>query len=160
LVPSPWSVITGQWLFQRRSFMPLFFALLFVPAFDYFEFVQSRHSLQLRWELLCLGVSLVGLTLRILTVAYITENSSGRHLSAPSADQLNTTGLYSLVRHPLYLGNSIIWLGVASMFHLWWLSAAFILLSFSYHRLIICAEPKMQYQMQHLRETGRSNGTK
>lgn len=130
----------GQWLFQHRYFMPFFFATLFIPGFDHFKLLQRHPLQQLHWELVCLGISLVGLSLRMMTVAFIAESSSGRELSTPQADHLNTTGLYSLVRHPLYIGNSVIWLGVASMMHLWWLSLAIMLISLFYHRLIICAE--------------------
>ncbi len=130
----------GQWLFQHRYFMPFFFATLFVPAFDHFKLLQRQPLQQLQWELLCLGISLLGLSIRMMTVAFIAESSSGRELSTPKAEHLNTTGIYSLVRHPLYIGNSVIWLGVASMMHLWWLSLAIMLISLLYHRLIICAE--------------------
>ena len=30
------------------------------------------------------------------------------------ADVLNSTGIYSMLRHPLYLGNYLIWIGVAT----------------------------------------------
>src|SRR4030095_3531295 len=28
------------------------------------------------------------------------------------AEQLNTSGIYSVVRHPLYLGNYLMWIGI------------------------------------------------
>lgn len=135
-----WQVIVGRWLFQHRSHMPLLFAALFIPALRNFEFLQDSHLSQLYWELFCLGVSLFGLAVRVMTVAFISEASSGRELSTPKAEHLNTTGIYSLVRHPLYLGNTIIWLGVASMMHIWWLSLSIMLISLLYHRLIVCSE--------------------
>jgi protein-S-isoprenylcysteine O-methyltransferase Ste14 len=140
LIKSGRQLAVGQWLFQHRCFMPAFFALLFIPALNHFQFPQNSHLLQIYWELVCLGISLLGLAVRVMTVAYISEPSSGRELSTPKAEHLNTTGIYSLVRHPLYIGNLIIWLGVVSMMRLWWLSLAIILLSLGYHRLIIGAE--------------------
>ena len=130
----------GFWLFRHRGYMPAFFAMLFLPASEHFRLLGINHQQQIQWELFCLGISMLGLTLRILTVAFISEASSGRERSRPQAEQLNTTGIYSLIRHPLYLGNSIIWLGVASTLHLWWLSFCFMLISLVYHRLIIYAE--------------------
>lgn len=41
------------------------------------------------------------------------KNTSGRNTKKQIADTLNTLGIYSIVRHPLYLGNYLIWLGIA-----------------------------------------------
>jgi len=135
-----WQVRAGRWLFRHRSYMPVLFAVLFLPAVESFKLNQHTSLPQLKWELVCLGISLLGLSVRVMTVAYISEPSSGRELSAPKAEQLNTTGSYSLVRNPLYVGNSIIWFGVSSMMQLWWLSLSILLISLLYYRLIICAE--------------------
>ncbi|HWR29852.1 MAG TPA: methyltransferase [Negativicutes bacterium] len=135
-----WQVRAGRWLFRHRSHMPVLFAVLFLPAVESFKLNQHSSLQQLKWELVCLGISLLGLAVRVMTVAYVSEASSGRELSAPKAEQLNTTGSYSLVRNPLYVGNSIIWLGVSSMMQLWWLSLSILLISLLYYRLIICAE--------------------
>jgi protein-S-isoprenylcysteine O-methyltransferase Ste14 len=135
-----WPLAVGRWLFRNRSHMPIVFATLFLPALGQFQFLRNSHSQQLYWELFCLGISLLGLMVRILTVAYIAEGSSGRELSTPKAEQLNTTGSYSLIRHPLYLGNSIIWLGIASMMHNGWLSLSIMLICLAHHRFIIIAE--------------------
>ena len=34
-----------------------------------------------------------------------TKNTSGRNTHDQVADSLNTSGIYSIVRHPLYVGN-------------------------------------------------------
>jgi len=68
--------------------------------------------LTLPGELIFLGVSILGETIRIFTVGYAPRNTSGRNtIAGQIADELNTSGIYSLVRHPLYLGNFFIWLG-------------------------------------------------
>lgn len=135
-----WKLLFGQWLFRRRGVMPAFFAIAFLPVLDSFQFIQNSHVRQLYWELGCLAISLFGLFIRVMTVAFVREGSSGRELSTPRADRLNTSGLYSVVRNPLYLGNMIVWLGIVSMLHQWWLSGSILLISYLYHRTIIVAE--------------------
>jgi protein-S-isoprenylcysteine O-methyltransferase Ste14 len=135
-----WTLNFGQWLFRHRSVMPAFFAVALLPALDSFQFIQNCHVRQVYWELGCLAISLSGLFVRCMTVAFIREGSSGRELSTPRADRLNTSGLYSVVRNPLYLGNMIIWFGIISMLHQWWLSGLILLISYIYHRTIIVAE--------------------
>lgn len=135
-----WKLKFGQWLFRHRGVMPAFFAVAFLPALDSFQFIQNCHARQIYWELGCLVISLFGLFIRGMTVAFIREGSSGRELSTPRADRLNISGLYSVVRNPLYLGNMIIWLGIVSMLHQWWLSGSILLISYLYHRTIIIAE--------------------
>ncbi len=135
-----WQVLTGRWLFRHRSHMPLLFAVIFLPALAQYKRMQYSFSQQLDWQLFCLCISLLGLAVRVMTVAYISETSSGRELSDPKAEYLNTTGSYSLVRNPLYVGNMVIWLGVASMLRFWWLSLTILLISLIYYRLIIFAE--------------------
>jgi protein-S-isoprenylcysteine O-methyltransferase Ste14 len=64
------------------------------------------------WEAICVAVSLVGLGIRIATVGHAPGGTSGRRtVGGPSALALNTSGMYSVVRHPLYLGNYFQWLG-------------------------------------------------
>ena len=54
---------------------------------------------------------------------------------------MNTTGIYSIVRHPLYLGNFVIWVGIV-LFTRSILLAAFCFLAFFiyYERIIIAEE--------------------
>lgn len=120
--------------------MPVLFATLFLPALADFKYLNQSRTAQIQWELFCLAISLLGLAVRILTVAYIPEQSSGRELSNPRAEKLNTSGAYSLVRNPLYIGNLIIWLGITGLVHLWWFSLMFMLIAVVYYRQIIYAE--------------------
>lgn len=67
-----------------------------------------------------LVVAFAGLVLRCVTVASAPEGTSSRDTRALRAPSLNTTGVYSLVRHPLYLGAGLMWVGVAMSLRVWW----------------------------------------
>ncbi len=56
-------------------------------------------------------ISFFGLALRVIVVGHAPYGTSGRNTREQVADTLNTTGMYSIVRHPLYLANYLIILG-------------------------------------------------
>ena len=64
-------------------------------------------------ESIALYIGLFGVLLRLYTVDFTPNNTSGRNTSEGQiADELNTTGLYSLTRNPLYVGNFFMWMGL------------------------------------------------
>jgi len=130
----------GEWLFRWRSYLPLLLAILFLAAFSSYESPFSNPKLDRIWELFCLSVSFVGLGIRILTTGYAPFGTSGRNTGGQVAEVLNTTGMYSLVRHPLYLGNFIIWFGISLFLRLWWLSLITTLIFWLYYEKIMYAE--------------------
>ncbi len=131
---------TGNWLFRRRSYLPLILIFFFLLSLPHFKYFSDNHKLDLLWEVLCLAVSFFGLTIRIFTIAHTPRGTSGRVTKKQKAEVLNITGIYSIVRHPLYLGNFFIWLGISMFFHLWWLSIIFILIFWLYYERIMFAE--------------------
>ncbi len=54
-----------------------------------------------------------GLALRFCAVGQAPAGTSGRHRKQ-HATALNTFGAYSVVRHPLYLANLLVWSGVSA----------------------------------------------
>lgn len=92
------------------------------------------------WPIVCFGVSGIGLVIRALTVGQAPRGASGRNTREQEASSLTTTGLYSVVRHPLYLGNFLMGLGVSAYPRLWWLSLIFTLAFWLYYERIMFAE--------------------
>jgi len=131
---------SGEWLFRWRSYLPLLLIGLFAAALAGYRHPLGGRSLERVWELGCLGVSLSGLGVRVLTVGFAPAGTSGRNTLKQVAAALNTTGAYSLVRHPLYLGNFLIWLGITASVRVWWFSLLVMLILWLYYERIMFAE--------------------
>jgi protein-S-isoprenylcysteine O-methyltransferase Ste14 len=132
---------SGEWLFRKRSYLPLLVAIPMLVAMQHPDYLRQDRPWPDYWGLFCMGVALVGLGVRALTVGCVPERTSGRNTKEGHvADMLNTTGMYSIVRHPLYLGNFIIWVGVAMYCAVWWLVVIVGLLFWIYYERIVFAE--------------------
>ena len=131
-------VNSGNWLFKYRGILPMVFlmpALIFIIINPLYFFSTRSH-----WIFICLGISLFGELIRIFTVGFVPIGTSGRNTKSQSAKSLNTTGIYSLIRHPLYLGNYFIWSGFIIFFNNAWLFVIITLVYFLYYERIMFAE--------------------
>jgi len=130
----------GNWLFRWRSYLPLVAIVIVLLGMSYFEYPGHSEKWDDIWELICLSISFLGVGIRFFTVGYTPKGTSGTNTRKQIADTLNTTGMYSTIRHPLYLGNFIIWFGVSAFFYLWWVSLITILIFWLYYERIMFAE--------------------
>jgi len=130
----------GNWLFRWRSYLPLILIVIVLLGMSYFEYPGHSEKYDDIWEIICLFISFSGIGIRFFTVGYTPEGTSGTNTRAQIADTLNTAGMYSIMRHPLYLGNFIIWFGLSAFFHLWWFSLIIILIFWLYYERIMFAE--------------------
>jgi protein-S-isoprenylcysteine O-methyltransferase Ste14 len=142
----------GNFLFKYRSNFPLIFV-----AIGLFVFILQKtdpdfnNPISYSWiELLSLFVSLFGLFIRIFTVGYTPANTSGRNTKEGQvADKLNTSGIYSLVRHPLYLGNFFMWLGAVLLTVNVWFIILFAFVYWVYYERIMFAEEQFLRRKFH-----------
>ncbi len=131
-------VSSGNWLFRWRSYLPILLGMFFTMAM-YFERTIYERSF-LVWDIICLLVMILGEGVRIYTVGHAPDGTSGRNVKGQEASELNTTGIYSICRHPLYLGNFLMWFGVALITRLWWANMTFCLIYWLYYERIMFAE--------------------
>ncbi len=133
-------VRTGNFLFRWRSYLPLIgFVILLIALKDY-EYPRHSRLLDEIWDLSCLLISFFGLGIRSLTLGYVPRGTSGRNTKDHVADSLNATGMYSIVRHPLYLGNAFICLGISLSVRSWWAFILTMMMFWLYYERIMFAE--------------------
>jgi protein-S-isoprenylcysteine O-methyltransferase Ste14 len=105
----------GDLLFRLRSSLPLLLLPVAALALRDSEWLERSYgdAVDDCYDWLCMGLSGVGLALRIAIAGCVPKRTSGRNTrKGQVADALNSTGLYSIVRHPLYLANGAIFAGL------------------------------------------------
>lgn len=132
----------GNFLFRWRSYVPLLLLPLILFALPEAERIAARIGPEAEHIVFYLAVfvSFAGLAIRWATIAFVPPRTSGRNTLSQRADQLNTTGMYSIVRNPLYLGNFIAMLGVLISIKVWWVIAIFAVCYWLYIERVIAVE--------------------
>jgi protein-S-isoprenylcysteine O-methyltransferase Ste14 len=130
----------GSWLFRWRSYLPVVLVTLIALAFTRLDWPWHSYRIHEIVEFVSLGISFLGLLIRVATAGYAPARTSGRNTRQQIAADLNTTGMYSMVRHPLYLGNYLIGLGIALVLFVWWLPVIYSLAFWLYYERIMYAE--------------------
>jgi protein-S-isoprenylcysteine O-methyltransferase Ste14 len=105
-----------------------------------FQFPWGSARLDDLWDLLSLGVAMSGLVMRAMIVGYVPSGTSGRNIVRMKAEHLNTTGLYSVMRHPIYVANFLIFMGVTMFFHQWAVTLIAAFAYWMYYERIMMAE--------------------
>lgn len=131
----------GEWLFRWRSFIPL---IVIPPAlYATYTLEPAVNPWNIYWLLACALVSILGQIVRALTIAYVPKGTSGRNTSEGQvALTLNTKGMYGYVRHPLYLGNYLMWLGILMYSGSITLVIAVTIFYWTYYTMIAMAEER------------------
>ena len=132
----------GHKLFRYRSYV--FFVLIPLAAAALYSresYLGNSQRYELIFEICCFIVSLSGLLVRMLSIGYAKPGTSGRNTTEQIADNLNTSGMYSICRHPLYLGNFLMAVGLFMFTGSYWFAIiGAMLYVFVYERIIITEE--------------------
>lgn len=132
----------GDFNFRYRGILPIpFIILVFIYyMYDLYHHVYSYDALVSGWWASLL-ISLMGLLIRCFTVAHAPKNTSGRNTKEGQiAEVLNTTGVYSICRNPLYLGNFLMGLGFMTLSLNILIILIYCVVYFAYYLTIIMAE--------------------
>lgn len=132
----------GAVLFRWRSLLPLLLIPVALLAAGQSHWIEGRfgEAAEAAWTVFCLGVSFAGVGFRALTVGFVPGRTSGRNTAEQRAEILNTTGAYSLLRNPLYLGNFLMFTGMMATLQVWWLLVISALVFALYYERIVMAE--------------------
>mgnify|MGYP000247341133 CR=1 FL=1 len=132
---------TGNTFFKYRSYIPLAMYVLAVAvlALDAKNnFITPGNPM---WSYIALGVSVFGMIIRFLVIGFVPKSTSGRNTKEQVADTLNTEGIYKTVRHPLYVGNYFMWLGlILYVGNVWFILVATLLYWLYYERIMFAEE--------------------
>lgn len=131
---------SGNWLFRWRVIPPVLALLVLMLHLDDYHYLLGSKRADDLWQIGCLVVAMLGLVLRACVVAHTPKDTSGRNAREQRAARLNTTGLYSVVRHPLYVGNFLVYLGTVAFTHDLWPALVCLLVFCLYYERIMAAE--------------------
>jgi protein-S-isoprenylcysteine O-methyltransferase Ste14 len=131
---------SGDTLFRWRGQLPLLMLPLFLLGLVGAQLPADLPVAVRAWQILSLVIALAGLATRVVAVGTAPAGTSERSTTDPRASELRTTGLYSVVRHPLYVGNTLTAIGLACFTTVWYLPVIVLLLGMLYHERIAARE--------------------
>lgn len=130
----------GNKLFKYRSNLPVPFAIIGLAIYLYNIHYLGTAEHSLLFEVCCLVVGLFGQVVRAITLGYTPKGTSGRNTHGQVAEELNTKGMYSIMRNPLYLGNFFMWFAIILYIDVHWFSLIYVMCFWMYYERIIFAE--------------------
>lgn len=133
----------GNLLFKFRGQIPVILFILAIPVvyFTDYQFIKTNNDLFFPMLIICSLISLIGQIIRGIAIGTSNKNTSGRNTKEQVAEALNTKGIYSTVRHPLYLGNYFMWIGIVMYtFNFWYVILVSLLFWLYYERIMFAEE--------------------
>lgn len=102
------------------------------------------------------GLIAFGSDIRAIAIGTSNKNTSGRNTKQQVAEALNTKGIYSTMRHPLYVGNYFMWIGiVAYTGNIWFVVLVSLAFWLYYERIMFAEERFLERKFGEDYVTGR-----
>jgi protein-S-isoprenylcysteine O-methyltransferase Ste14 len=133
---------SGNFLFKYRGQIPTVLFIAAVPVIWFTKDAGLSEQWQIIITLLGIIMSLLGFVVRAYTIATTPKGTSGRNTEKQVAESLNVSGIYSMVRHPLYLGNYLMWAGIVVFTYNIWFFLVMSLAYWLYYERIMFAEER------------------
>ena len=131
----------GNFLFKYRGQFPVILFILAIPFIYLTDYNSISEQVQTYFLYIAITLSVIGFLFRFYTIGTTPEGTSGRNTKEQIATVLNSTGMYSMLRHPLYLGNYFIWLGIAvATFNIYFIVIMSLLFWVYYERIMFAEE--------------------
>ncbi|MDI7183859.1 lipid A Kdo2 1-phosphate O-methyltransferase [Leptospira santarosai] len=130
----------GNFLFRWRSYIPGIILILCLGLLPFYRFPGDSYIYHLYYQTFCFMISISGLFVRGFVIGYAPARTSGRNTKEQVADLVNQEGIYSLIRHPLYVGNFLMYLGAVLFLKNFLIATVFILFFWVYYERIMFAE--------------------
>lgn len=133
----------GNFLFKHRGEIPIVLFIAAIPVIYFTDISYLNLQTQNIITYFAIALSFLGLVIRSISIATTPKGTSGRNTKEGQvAESLNTTGIYSTVRHPLYVGNYFMWIGIV-LFTFNWSFVIIVTLAFwLYYERIMYAEER------------------
>jgi protein-S-isoprenylcysteine O-methyltransferase Ste14 len=103
---------SGNTLFKYRGQIPVVLFILVVPVMYFTHYDQFSEKWITGLTVFSISLSVIGFIIRAYAIGTTPKGTSGRNTKEQVAETLNKAGIYSLIRHPLYLGNYLMWIGI------------------------------------------------
>lgn len=132
---------SGNILFRHRGPIPAILFLLAIPVV-YFTNIEGINPLIINIiTIIAILISMSGFLIRAYSIGTTPSGTSGRNTKEQVAEALNKKGIYSIVRHPLYLGNYLIWIGIVIFtFNIYYIIIVSLAFWLYYERIMFAEE--------------------
>ncbi len=133
----------GNKLFKYRGQIPVVLFFLAVPVIYFTDTSCIDKNPMWYYSALgiCIALSIFGQVVRAIAIGTSNKNTSGRNTQEQVAEALKTKGIYSTVRHPLYLGNYFMWIGIVCFtFNIYFIIIVSLLFWLYYERIMFAEE--------------------
>jgi protein-S-isoprenylcysteine O-methyltransferase Ste14 len=132
---------SGNMLFRNRGQMPVILFIIAVPIIYFTNYSYITNCLAHALTIIAIIISAIGFLIRAYAIATTPKGTSGRNTNEQVAESLNISGIYSVVRHPLYIGNYLMWIGIVIFtFNIYFFFIVSLLFWLYYERIMFAEE--------------------